>query len=364
MRRSVAGAVVITAALAGCGHGASEQAAGPPHVEVVTVRGENVAVRVSTVASLDAPQSAVLRAQVAGQVARLYVEEGARVAAGGPILAIAPERYRLALESAEARLEQAQAQYANDSLTLARSRPLVATGGIGPQAFDDLETKVNLSKANLDQARAARDLARKDEEDASVLAPFTGRFAERQVNVGDYVRVGDVLGTIANSSMLELTFHLPETESVGVDPGDSVSFEATAVPNRTFGGAVFYVSPIVEPATRTVTVKARVRNESGILRPGMSATVEVATRVLHDAAVVPEVAVRHEAGEQYVFRVAGDTVSRVAVTLGPRPRTGDIVITDGVTTGDTVLVAGFQKVTNGTRVTVTPAAPQEDTTGG
>lgn len=365
MRRSVAMVLVLAGALAGCRHEAQEQAEGPPPVEITTVRSENVPVEVSTVASLQSPHSAELRAQVAGQIKKLYVDEGSFVAAGGPILAIDPERYRLALQSAEARLEQAQAQYSNDSLTLARSRPLVSTGAIGTQAFDDLKTKVNLSKANLDQARASRDLARQDASDASVLAPFRGRFAERKVNVGDYVRVGDALGTIADPSVLELTFHLAETEAVDVSSGDSVTFTATALPGRTFAGRVFYASPIVDPSNRTVTVKARVVNQKGLLKPGMSATVEVATRILQGAAVVPEVAVRREAGEQYVFRFAHDTVARIGVTLGPRPRPGDIVVTDGVAVGDSVLVSGFQKVTDGTRVAASMATDVPgDSTGG
>jgi membrane fusion protein (multidrug efflux system) len=350
MRRSVAGVVALAGLLAGCRHATVKEAAEAPDVEIAVVRAQDVPVNVSAVASLESPHSAEVRAQVAGQITRLYVDEGARVAAGGAILAIDPDRYRLVLESAEAHLEQAQAQYANDSLTLARSRPLLATGGIGPQAFDDLKTRANLSKANLDQARAARDIARQDDQNASVLAPFAGRFAERKVNVGDYVKVGDPLGTIADASVLELTLHLPETEAGDVRSGDPVAFNATAVPDQTFTGTVFYVSPIVDPETRTVTIKARVQNEKGLLRPGMSATANVSTRVLHDAAVVPEVAVRREAGEQYVFRMVRDTVSRIGVTLGPRPRPGDIVITGGIAVGDTVLVAGFQKVTDGTRV--------------
>jgi len=363
MRRSVAGVLALVGLIAGCRHGAQEEVAKAPAVEIAVARAEDVPVEVAAIASLESPHSAEVRAQVAGQVTRLYVDEGARVAAKGAILAIDPERYHLVLESAEAHLEQAKAQYANDSLTLARSRPLLATGGIGPQAFDDLKTRVGLSKANLDQARAARDIARQDDQNASVLAPFAGRFAERKVNVGDYVKVGDLLGTITNASVLELILHLPETEAGNVRPGDSVAFDATAVPDHAFTGIVFYVSPIVDPQSRTVTIKARVQNEKGLLRPGMSATADVSTRMLHHAAVVPEVAVRREAGEQYVFRMAQDTVSRVSVTLGPRPRPGDIVITDGVAVGDTVLVAGFQKVTNGTRVEARLAPAAADSAG-
>ncbi len=125
---------------------------------------------------------------------------------------------------------------------------------------------------------------------------------------------------------------------------------AQAAPDRHFSGVVEYASPIVDPDSRTVTVKARVRNDQGLLKPGMSATANVSTRVLQGAAVVPEVAIRREAGEEYVFRLAADTVSRVGVTLGPRPRPGDIVIVGGPTPGDTVLIAGFQKVTTGSRV--------------
>lgn len=352
MRRRVvwAAAAAAVTAVIGC-HGAPEQeTSGPTEVEVAVVRAEDVPVEVSTLATLEAKNSADIRAQVGGQIAALYADEGAAVKAGAPLLAIDPDRYRLALQSAEARLEQASAQYTNDSLTLARSTPLLATGGIGPQALDDLETRTRLSKAALDQARAARDLADQDYHNAHVRAPFAGRFAQRQVKIGDYVKVGDLLGVVADPSVLEVTFDLPETQGAAVKPGDAVTFTATAVPNRTFRGRVYYASPIVTPSTRTVTVKARVQNDNGALMPGMSAAVDVATRTLPHAAVVPEVAIRHEAGEDYVFRVARDTVSRVAVTVGPRPRPGDIVITNGVAVGDSLLVAGFQKVSNGTRV--------------
>lgn len=350
MRRTVVWVLAGSAALAGCRGTPPEAKAGPPTVDVAVARAEDVSVQVTAVASLTSPHSAQLRAQVAGQIARLYVHEGAEAAAGAPILAIDPEHYRLVLASANARLEQAAAQYRNDSLTLARSEPLLASGGIGPQALDDLKTRASLSKANLDQARAARDLAAEDARNASVRAPFRGRFAQRQVNVGDYVRVGDVLGTIADASVLELTFDLPETQGVTVHPGDPVVFDATAIPDSTFTGTVFYVSPIVDPSSRSVTVKARVHNEGGTLRPGMSATAHVSTTVLHGAVVIPEVAIRREAGEQYVFRMAADTVARVGVTLGPRPRAGEIVVTDGIAASDSVLVAGFQRVSTGTRV--------------
>jgi membrane fusion protein (multidrug efflux system) len=337
-------------ALTGCRAAEQQQASGPPDVEVSVARAEDVRVDVPTVASLDARRAADLRAQVAGAIAQIVHDEGSGVAAGMSLLTIDPDRYRLGLQSAVARYEQASAQFLNDSLLLERSAPLLATGGIGRQSFDDLVARAAASKAARDQASAARDIAAQDRDNSTVRAPFAGRFAERRVNVGDYVRVGDVVGSIADAAVLLLTFDLPETQGVHVEPGDPVTFEATALPDRTFTAVVYYVSPIVTEATRTMTVKARVDNRDGALRPGMSATAHVATAVLEGAAVVPEVAVRREAGEQYVFRVAHDTARRVSVELGPRPRAGDIVVTAGLRAGDSVLVAGFQKITDGSVV--------------
>lgn len=356
----------VTGLLAGgtllaCRGGEAHQAAGPAEVEITVVRSENVPVVVSTVASLDARQSAGLRAEVAGQVEAIVNDEGSRVTAGTPLITIDPERYQLAFEQAAARLEQAAAQALNDSMLLARSRPLLATGGIGQQALDDLVARAAASKAARDQAQAARDLAGRDRQNATVQAPFAGRFAERRVNVGDYVKVGDLIGTVADASVLQVSFTLPETQGVAVKPGDLVTFDATALPGRTFDAAVYYVSPVVSETTRTLAVKARLDNRDGALRPGMSAAVHVATAVLDGAAVVPEVAVRHEAGEQYVFRVAHDTVRRLAVELGPRPRSGDIVLTTAVHPGDSVVVAGFQKITDGSRVTPKLVAAVGDT---
>jgi membrane fusion protein (multidrug efflux system) len=348
-------------ALMACRGREARQAAGPVEIEIAVARSEAVPVVVSTVASLDARQTADLRAEVAGQVGAIVNDEGSRVAEGTPLLTIDPERYQLAFEQAVARLEQAAAQALNDSMLLARSRPLLGTGGIGQQALDDLVARAAASKAARNQAQAARDLAERDRQNATVLAPFAGRFAERRVNVGDYVNVGDPIGTVADASVLLVTFALPETQGVAVKPGDPVTFDATALPERTFDAIVYYVSPIVSEATRMLTVKARLDNRDGALRPGMSAAVHVATSLLKGAAVVPEVAVRREAGEQYVFRVAHDTARRLAVELGPRPRSGDIVLTTAVHPGDSVVVAGFQKITDGSHVTPRLVAAASDT---
>lgn len=348
--------------LAAC-HGGEAERRTPEAVviDVALAQRQDVPVLVSTVGTLEAMNAAEIRAEVEGRVTDIVAAEGARVRAGATLLRIDPERYRVGRQRAAAQLAQAVAQAQNDSILLERNRPLLAAGAIGPQTLEDVQTRAELSRAGRDAARAALSLADRDLRRATVTAPFTGEFVSRLVDLGDYVKIGDPVGRLVAADTLRLTFQLAETEGVAIRRGAPVSFEVTALPGRSFTGLVYYVSPAVEERTRTIAVKAWVPNPDGTLRPGLSATVRVQTDVLKDAVVVPDVAIRRQGDLTYLFKVAGGEAQRVEVRTATRPNPGAVVVLSGVAAGDSIVVAGFQKIEQGraVRARVAEMAPAD-----
>lgn len=349
----------LAAGAGGCrgGGGPSGEATSAVIVDVTPAAARDVPVVVSTVGSLEAINAASVRAEVAGRITQIVTDEGASVRAGQSLLHIDSERYRLKRESAAAGLAQALAQLENDSTLLARNEGLAESGAVDPQTLDDLRTRVDVDQASVKSARAVLDLATRDLVRSRGPAPFDGVFARRTADLGDYVAVGQELGEVVQARTLRLTFSLPETQAVHVSAGDPVQFQATALPGQVFDAEAYYVSPTVTQDTRTVTVKAHVSNPELRLKPGMSVDVRVATSVLGAAVVIPEVAVRRETGATYVFVASGGVAHRVDIETGPRPQPGLIVASTGVNAGDSLIVAGFQKISDGGAVEVRQLIP-------
>lgn len=356
--RVLLGLFATAALLGGCsgGEGTASVSESIP-VDIAVVEVEDVVQEVSTVASLDSERDARLRAEVKGRIREILAEEGAQVRTGAALVDIDSDQYRLDAEAARAGLVEARAQFENDSIRLDRFAKLRSTGAVDPQTFDDLRTRVATDRARVESARVRVETAERDLDRSRVPAPFNGTFVDREVDLGDYVAVGDGVGRLVDLDLLRLSFELPERIASAVVDGDEIRFTVAAAGDRTFAGTVYYVSPAVATLTRTVQVKARVRNPEKVLLPGMSAEVHVATGRIPRALVVPEIAVRTEAGEKYVWLVSGGSAHRVRVETGPRPKAGRIVVEGELAGGNRVVVGGFQKVAEGTAVSVRGADP-------
>jgi membrane fusion protein (multidrug efflux system) len=120
-----------------------------------------------------------------------------------------------------------------------------------------------------------------------------------------------------------------------------------------FVGRVSSVDSRVDPATRSVTVRALLPNLSGLLKPGMFLTVRL-SRGAVDALLIPEQALVPEQGDMYVFVVQGGSAAKRLVRIGQR-RVGDVQVVEGLAAGELVVTEGVQKLRDGSAVTVQEA---------
>jgi RND family efflux transporter MFP subunit len=165
---------------------------------------------------------------------------------------------------------------------LARSEKLFAISVITQEQLDHARYKVEVDKHEVERMRqdliaAQENLKSLDLEldKTRIVAPFEGVVARRYVREGQKVSVGDRLFWITATGPLEVRFTLPERYVLRVQRGDLLSLSSPDVPDQKHAARVTEVSPVIDPASGTIEVKAQVTGTPVNLRPGMMARIEV-----------------------------------------------------------------------------------------
>lgn len=308
----------------------------PPRVEVHTVVPEKLAETLLTTGTLYADERIEVVSEIAGKIERILFTEGAPVAAGALLVELddtelTAERGRVAarLELAERRAE--------------RQRQLYEQGLISDQEYDTAATEADALRAELRviEARLAK---------TEIRAPFAGVVGLRRVSEGAFVSPQSQLTTLIDTDPVKLEFAVPERYAADFGPGKAVEFRVAGVEGSR-RAVVYAVEPSVDPATRTVPVRATSPNPGGVLLPGSFADVTLAVREVAAALTVPAIAVIPEQGGKKVWVVENGASQPRPVETGLR--TADRVeVTSGLAAGDRVIVTGLQLVRPGMAVEV------------
>jgi membrane fusion protein (multidrug efflux system) len=304
---------------------------------------------------LEAPDRAVIAAEVDGRVTEVRVDEGVHVQAGDVLLEIDPEKRRLDADAARAGERDAIASFEVAQREYARAKALHEQGIASDSLLDQRATELSRAQARRDSAQAQRGVAEKLLRDASVRAPFAGLVARREISRGDYVRPGESLLEVVALDPIEVEFSVAERDSARVEPGQPVYVNVDPYPGEKFVGSVSAVSPVIDPATRTMRVKARIPNADGRLRPGLFARTDLGIAKRENVVFVPAEAILQRADGEVVFVVdPGDRARRVVVKTGVQ-RGGQVEIVAGLKPAEEVVVRGHAALAAGALVRRTKA---------
>jgi RND family efflux transporter MFP subunit len=156
---------------------------------------------------------------------------------------------------------------------------------------------------------------------------------------------------VARVDMLEAVIKAPQDRAVNFREGMKAELSVESFPGRTFYGKINTISPVVDPSTRTSTVKVVLENPDGLLKPGMFAEVFIVEKEVRDAYVIPREAVIITDDAKYVLTVSGDVVKRIDIE--PGIETGqDLEVRKGLEEGDLVILSGGESLSDGDKVTV------------
>lgn len=371
-RAGAAAALVLSTALAGCNgaDAATDEAAAPVTVlvgpEAISIAGPTTLSSGPILSgTLVAERTAQIRAEVPGAVLQVFVDPGARVAAGTSLAKIDDRAINDAFLSARSGLTAAQTAADLAARELDRASKLLAAGAISDRDAENARRADLAARSMLDDARARLAAAQKQLDATNVLAPYAGVVSERAVNPGDIVTPGAPLFTVVDPGTMRLEAAVPAEELGQVRVGAPVRFSVTGYPGRTFEGRISNVNPSADPQTRQVRLFVRIPNAGNRLVAGLFANGRVASDS-REALTVPLVAVDQRGLAPVVLRLKNGRTERVEVTLGARDEaTERVEITAGLAAGDTVLVGAALGISPNTPLKVSaptdqPAAPAKN----
>jgi membrane fusion protein (multidrug efflux system) len=351
-------ALLLALAAAGCGDTEAKENDHLPSVSAALVESVDLKEEIRASGDLNARLHTTIAAEVEGRITEISVDEGGHVAKGAVVLEIDPERRRLELSSGRAQHAQALANYEKERRQTERIRKLRTQDVASDQQLEEAETALTLARSRVDAARAALGVTERALADASVTAPFSGMIARRSVQLGEFVQTGKPLVELVALDPLEVVFSLTELDSERVRPDQTIEVSVGAFPDRVFKGVVTFISPTVDPATRTLRIKAEIDNDEGHLRPGLFARVSLGVSPRSGVVMVPEEALIQRSEGALLFKLdAENRVERVMVTTGAHDG-GRVEVRGDVAPGERVVRRGHGGLVDGAMVAVRDADPR------
>ncbi len=314
---------------------------------------------------LGATDKSELSFHVDGRVQAVAVEGGVQVRAGQLLASLEPQPYVLALETSIADLQAARAKLIEAEKKLDSTRRLFERKIASQQTLDAADASFDTAEGHVQSAEASVNMAQRDLDDTIIVAPFDGLIAERRIEPFQEVSSGQTVLVLHNEGAIEVDVRIPEGLIHEVDVGQRVTVRLTtaAFRGQAFRGTVTRVgASALEANAYPVTI--RVEEPDPRMRPGMTARVDFTFRgqadetgwLLPANAVLPadevsETPFFEREVHVFVYDPASGTVRKRPVrVVGMRDRYFEI--SEGLSEGERVAVAGVHFLRDGLRVTL------------
>lgn len=325
----------------------------PVPVMVMRVQSKALTPAVFGIGTVEARYRHIVGPTQAGRLASLTVDVGDNVAVGqilgemdpvdldDRILAqeAAVERGRASVAEAQARLEFAQTQarrYERLFEVQSTSQEIHATKR---QELRLAELGLNVVARELDRALADRDALRSQRRSLLLISPVEGRVVRRDVEPGTTVVAGQAVVEIIDPARLWINTRFDQVSATGLAPGQSAQVQLRSRRYDTIAGEVTRLETLADAVTEEMLAKISFLDPP-VPSPAIGELAEVTIELagLPETVVIPNAAIRRDAGQTIVWRVRGGSLERVPVKLGIGDLSGNVQVLEGLDEGDEVVV--------------------------
>jgi multidrug resistance efflux pump len=314
-----------------------------------------ISVTGTSTGTIKADTEVKLTAQRVGRISRLYVEEGSLISAGAGIADLDYDevRERLLLSSAQTRrmnsqldalklglvafrsevesnINKTKAVFEEAELRLRRFEGLREKGFLSQIDVDIVKREYEVARASYSAARALPEQisAREEEIKAQsaaieqaqreynlskiifdysfIKSPISGVVTARPVSIGETIQFGALIASIVSTDSLYVEAFIDEADVAKISNGQQVNITMDAYPEKVVKGEVYMISPVVlggKQEARTFEVRVRILEKGILVKPGMSADVEVIVSRMNNVLIIPSQAIMEKADGRYVYVV-------------------------------------------------------------
>jgi membrane fusion protein (multidrug efflux system) len=365
--------MLIVLALLGCNQNKQPVEMPPQQITVVEVIQKNVPIYNEFVGQIYGLKDIPIRARVDGVLERVAFDEGTRVNKGDLLYIIDEDPYLAEVAAQESRLAEAQTNMVNAKNELERYKPLAEIDAVSKSDLDAAQASYDASKAAVRAAESNVEQARIRLSYCTITAPIDGLIGATQAREGEYVGKEPnpvILNTVSRIDTVRVQFSISENRYLELakayrqDKNDEdiqkEVDEGTVQPNIELiladgslyeeKGKVDFVNSQINSTTGSLLIQASFPNPSRILRPGLYAKVRLQLTEVENALIIPQRCLIELQGK-YSVLVVGDEnkVSSQPITI--LSNIGDqVVISEGLSKGDKVVIDAIQKVRPGAEV--------------
>ncbi|HEY1581300.1 MAG TPA: efflux RND transporter periplasmic adaptor subunit [Terracidiphilus sp.] len=319
------------------------------HVQLMTATPGTMShtLRLTGSVAYNAFKTTPVISQIGGPVSRILAVPGDRVKLNQPMLEVSSPDYAQLLDG----YLKAADSFRLADILYKRAQDLYAHQAIAKQDLEQAESNRTQAQADLNAAeQGMRILGIKNPQDLAktpssaqiqVLAPISGEVVDRLVSPGQILQAGQTQAfTISDLSTVWVLANVYQADLQYVKEGDDVLVQTDAFP-QSFHGKISYVSPALDPNTRTLQARIVVDNPGEKLKRDMYCTATVTAGVLKNVLAVPNAAVmRDENNEPYVYVQSGENqFARHDVVLG-EAQNNETQVVKGIAPGDKVVGNG------------------------
>lgn len=329
-------------------------------VTAVAVKTGNFPVVLTGLGTVDAYNSVLVRSRVDGQITKLNFKEGDLVQQGDILVEIDQRPYRAALEQAQAKKQQDEANVANAKRDLERYQSLAKSDFATRQQLDTQTSQVAQLTAQIAADQAAIDNAQTQLDYTVIKAPIKGRVGFRLVDLGNIVNASSTTGIVEINQIkpIAVIFTAPENTlpaiSAGMQNGALPVTALTTDGSQVLGqGQLEVFNNQVDAASGTIRLKAAFKNEDKKLWPGLSVSTRMTVSTRENVPLIPSAAVLRGQQGFYAYVVGPDNkveMRNLKISLMDQ---NQAVIDDGLKDGEMAVTAGQYRLAPGALVTVT-----------
>jgi len=279
--------------------------------------------------------------ETSGKITHIYFKEGTSVRRGELLARVNDEPLQAELKRLTAQLPLAKDR-------VARQRILLDKDAVSQESYESVTTELDKLLADIEfvKSRIAQ---------TELRAPFDGIMGLRHVSEGAFASPSTVISRLTKVSPLKLEFSVNEKQVSHIRPGTELLFTVEES-DEIYSATIYAIESSIDAATLSLKARALYANAERKLKPGQSAKIEITLDEIKNAIVIPSISSLAEMGIDIVYVYRNGKAQQVVVQKGIRTASS-VQITQGLSSGDTLLVTGVMQLRDGMEVKITNFNP-------
>ena len=306
---------------------------------------------IQTYGRFESAETVNISVDFSATVSAVKFEQGEPVKSGQILIELDKRKQELRLEQAKANLATALANLEKARSTYERYRSLLSSKAISQEAYRQSKASYDATKASVEQSHAAQALAEQDLKETTVLSPVNGVVVSRDVEPGQTVLPGKLLGVVQVVDTFRVATYVTEAEINNLRLGGEAAVTTPGLPTKEFVGRIEVIGSSADVHTGNFPVKLALENTEGLMREGMSARIVFQGELQGNALLIPRSAVVDRLRKRLIYKVEEGKAVAVEPILGVSI-TDEVPVLAGLQPGDQIITSGLSLIEEGAVVDV------------